>query len=85
MEKIIGKLFSDYLASENVATDAEYSRLAKVALAQEKELRAGLDEQQTAAFEALFETTSQIHFLEVKDAFFKACSVGVRLSKELII
>lgn len=85
MDKIIGKLFSDYLSEQNIATDTDYSLLAKKALEKEKELRNRLNEEQTKCFEELFEITSQIHFLEVKDAFFNACKLGAKASKEFVI
>ncbi len=85
MEKIISKLFSDYLSEQSVATNLEYSALAKSALAKEKELRNKLNEKQTKCFEELFELTSEIHFLEVKDAFFNACKLGANASKEFVI
>lgn len=85
MEKIINKLFSDYLSEQNIASKPEYSALAKSALQKEKELRNKLNEDQTKCFEELFELTSQIHFLEVKDAFFNACKLGAKASKELVI
>ena len=85
MEKIISKLFSEYLSEQNIALQSEYSLLAKKALVKEKELRNELNEEQTKCFEELFEITSQIHFLEVKDAFLNACKIGAKASKELII
>ena len=85
MEKIINKLFSDYLSEQNIASKPEYSALAKSALQKEKELRNKLSEDQTKCFEALFELTSQIHFLEVKDAIFNACKLGAKASKEFVI
>ena len=85
MDKIIGKLFSDYLSEQNIATDIDYSLLSKEALEKEKELRNRLNEEQTKCFEELFEITSQIHFLEVKDAFFNACKLGAKASKEFVI
>ena len=85
MEKIINKLFSDYLSEQCIVSDANYSFLAKNALQKEKELRNKLNEEQTKCFEELFEITSQIHFLEVKDAFFKACKLGAKASKEFFI
>ena len=85
MEKIINKLFSDYLSEQNIASKPEYSALAKSALQKEKELRNKLNEDQTKCFEELFELTSQIHFLEVKDAFFNACKIGAKASKEFVI
>lgn len=85
MEKIINKLFSDYLSEQNIASKPEYSALAKSALQKEKELRNKLNEVQTKCFEELFELTSQIHFLEVKDAFFNACKLGAKASKEFVI
>lgn len=85
MEKIISKLFSDYLSEQKIASDTDYSLLAKSALQKEKELRNKLNEEQTKCFEELFELTSQIHFLEVKDAFFNACKLGAKASKEFII
>lgn len=85
MEKIIIKLFSDYLSEQNIASKPEYSALAKSALQKEKELRNKLNEDQTKCFEELFELTSQIHFLEVKDAFFNACKLGANASKEFVI
>ena len=85
MEKIINKLFSDYLSEQKIASKPEYSALAKSALQKEKELRNKLNEDQTKCFEELFELTSQIHFLEVKDAFFNACKLGAKASKEFVI
>ena len=85
MKKIINKLFSDYLSEQNIASKPEYSALAKSALQKEKELRNKLNEDQTKCFEELFEVTSQIHFLEVKDAFFNACKLGAKASKEFVI
>ena len=85
MEKIINKLFSNYLSEQNIASKPEYSALAKSALQKEKELRNKLNEDQTKCFEELFELTSQIHFLEVKDAFFNACKLGAKASKEFVI
>lgn len=85
MEKIISKLFSDYLAEQTVASTPAYSALAKSALQKEKDLRCLLNEEQTKCFEELFELTAQIHFLEVKDAFFNACKLGATASKEFVI
>lgn len=85
MEKIINKLFSDYLSEQNVTSEPDYAALAKSALQKEKELRQELNEEQTKCFEELFEITSQIHFLEVKDAFFNACKLGAKASKEFVI
>lgn len=85
MEKIINKLFSDYLSEQNIASKPEYSSLAKSALQKEKEFRNKLNEEQAKCFEELFELTSQIHFLEVKDAFFNACKLGAKASKEFVI
>lgn len=85
MEKIINKLFSDYLSEQKIASAPIYSSLAKGALKKEKELRNKLNEEQTNCFEELFELTSQIHFLEVKDAFFSGCKLGANASKEFII
>ena len=85
MEKIINKLCSDYLSEQNIASNPEYSALAKSALQKEKELRNKLNEDQTKCFEELFELTSQIHFLEVKDAFLNACKLGAKASKEFVI
>ncbi len=85
MEKIINKLFSDYLSDNTVASQPDYSVLAKKALQKERELRANLNEDQIKCFEELFELTSEIHFLEVKDAFFNACKLGAKASKEFVI
>ncbi|MBQ9861075.1 MAG: hypothetical protein IJO75_02325 [Clostridia bacterium] len=85
MENIMNKLFYDYLAEQRVASEPDYSSLAKGALEKEKELRHKLNEEQTNCFEQLFELTSQIHFLEVKDAFFSGCKIGANASKEFII
>lgn len=85
MEKIISKLFSDYLSDNTVASKPDYSALAKKALQKEKELRDKLNEDQIKCFEELFELTSEIHFLEVKDAFFNACKLGAKASKEFVI
>ena len=48
-------------------------------------MRYKLNKEQTKCFEALFELTSQIHYLEVKDAFFSGCKLGVKASKEFVI
>lgn len=85
MDKIINKLFSEYLSEQSIASEAAYSYLAKGALEKEKELRSKLNEEQTNCFEELFELTSQIHFLEVKDAFFSGCKLGAKASKEFVI
>ena len=84
MENIINKLFSDYLAEQSIASKPNYSFLAKCTLEKEKELRNILSEEQTRCFEELFELTSQIHFLEVKDAFCSGCKLGAKASKEFI-
>ena len=84
MNEIINKLFSNYLSEQIVASKPDYSTLAKSALHKEKELRNILNAEQTACFEELFELTSQIHFLEVKDAFFSGCKLGAKASKEFI-
>lgn len=84
MTKIISKLFSDYLSEQNTV-NKEHSLLAKKALKKEVELRSRLNEEQTKLFEELFEITSEIHFLEVKDAFIHACKLGIEASKEFII
>ena len=84
MENIINKLFSDYLAEQSIASKPNYSFLAKCAFEKEKELRNILSEEQTRCFEELFELTSQIHFLEVKDAFCSGCKLGAKASKEFI-
>ena len=85
MENIINKLFSDYLGEQSVASKPDYSALAKCALEKERELRNHLSEEQTKCFEELFELISQIHFLEVKDAFFSGCKLGAKASKEFVI
>ena len=85
MEKIINKLFSDYLFEQDIASKPEYSSLAKSALQKEKELRKKLNKDQIKCFEELFELTSQIHFLEVKDAFFSGCKLGAKAAKEFVI
>lgn len=84
MENIINKLFQDYLAEQSIVSKPDYSSLAKCALKKEKELRNDLNEEQIKCFEELFELTSQIHFLEVKDAFFSGCKLGAKASKEFI-
>lgn len=85
MEKIIGKLFSDYLSEQTIVSNKEYSALTKTALQKERDLRSKLNPGQTQCFEELFELTSQIHFLEVKDAFSNACKLGAKASKEFVI
>lgn len=85
MKKIISKLFSDYLSEQNIAANAEYSALSKKALQKEQEFRSNLNAEQTKCFEELLELNSQIHFLEVKDAFFEACKLGAKVSKEFTI
>ena len=85
MDMIIPKLFSDYLSEQNIVTNSEYSALAKIAIEKENALRSLLTAEQTTAFEELFEITSQIHFLEVKDAFYSGCKVGTKVSAEFII
>ena len=83
--EIISKLFSDYLSMQNIASAPEYSALSKSALQKEKALMDALSEEQISRFEELFELTSQIHFLEVKDAFFCGCKLGAKASKEFVI
>ncbi len=85
MDDIINKLFSDFLAEQSIASEPSYSSLAKDALEKEKELRNRLNDEQTICFEELFELTSQIHFLEVKDAFYNGCKLGANATKEFII
>ena len=85
MEKIISTLFAEYLSEQSITAGPAYSALSKDALQKEKELRSKLNKEQTKCFEELFELTSQIHFLEVKDAFFNACKLGAKASKELVI
>ena len=85
VENVISRLFSDYLSEQTIAADPAYALLAKSALKQERDLRNRLTEEQTACFEELFELTSQIHFLEIKDAFFCACKLGANASKEFVI
>ena len=82
MEKIISKLFIDYLSEQNMTAISDYSALAKCALQKEKELRSLLNEEQTKCFEELFELTSQLHYLEVEDAFSYACKLGAKVLKE---
>lgn len=84
MEKIICKLFSDYLSMQDITTKSDYSAISKSALEKEKELRKQLNEEQTRCFEELFELTAKIHYLEVKDAFSHACKLGAKVSKEFI-
>ena len=84
MEKIISKLFSNYLSEQEIINDDEYTSLSKQALQKEECFRKKLDEEQTNLFEELFELTSQIHFLEVKDAFYNACRLGAEVSKEFL-
>ena len=69
MDKIIGKLFSDYLSEQNIATDADYSLLSKKALEKEKELRNRLNEEQTKCFEELFEIYGERMANQVKKVF----------------
>ncbi len=85
MDMIIAKLFSDYLSEQNIVTNNEYSALTKSAIEKENTLRSILTVEQTTSFEELFDITSQIHFLEVKDAFFSGCKLGAKATKELII
>ena len=85
MDKIIEKLFSGYLSEQNTANNTDYSKVAKKALAKEKELRNLLNAEQTTCFEELFEFISQLHYFEVKDAFYNACKLGAKASKEFVI
>ena len=85
MEHIISTLFSEYLSGQTVSGDPGYSRLSGQALTKEKEFRGMLTREQTVCFEQLFELTAQIHFLEVKDAFFSACKLGANAAKEFTI
>ena len=85
MDKVINKLFSDYISQVNITTEQQYTDLAKKAFEKEKELRYSLNEQQTQLFEQLFELTSQIHYLEVKNAFHGGCKSGAAACKELSI
>lgn len=85
MDTVIKKLFSEYLSEQEIAQRPDYQAIAKQAFQKEKQLRDKLNAEQTACFEELFELTSQIHFLEVKDAFCHGCKLGAAASKELII
>ena len=85
MEKIIEKLFLDYLSEQTVVTKPSYTAITKETLQKEQELRNLLNAQQTKAFEEVLELTSQIHFLEVKDAFFAACKLGANAFREFVI
>ena len=85
MQNIIGKLFSEYLSEQSITADGEYAALAKEALKKEHALREMLGEEETKCFEELFDITSQIHFLEVKDAFSIGCKLGADASKGLSI
>ena len=84
MNEIYNTLFSDYLSEQKVASQPEYSALAKQALHTEQDLRNQLNAEQTELFEKLLEISSQIHYLEVKDAFFNACSTSAKATKDLI-
>ena len=85
MEKIISKLFHDYLSEQKVSLLPEFSVLSKQALQKEQNLRDKLKNEQTVLFEELFDLTSQIHYLEVKDAFINGCKLGAKASKEFTI
>ena len=83
--ELISKLFSEYLSAQSIGADSEHAAVSKLALKKEEELRAMLNEEQTLCFEELFELTSQIHFLEVKDAFSGGCKLGAEAAKEFTI
>ncbi len=83
MKKITETLFSEYLSEQKISKSAEYIILRGEALKRENELRSKLSKEQIAYFEDLLEINSQIHFLEVKDAFEVACKLGARASKDL--
>ena len=85
MKKIINTLFSEYLSEQKFYNHSDYADLCEKALKMENELRNKLNEEQTACFEELIEITSQIHFLEVKDAFEAACKLAAKVSKEFSI
>ena len=85
VEKITHKLFSDYLSEQKIASNPSYSALAKAAFNKEKELRKNLSSESEKLFEELMEISSEIHFLEVQDAFVNGCKMGAKVTKELII
>ena len=85
MDKIINKLFSDYLSEQSFSSETDYAALVKCAMRKEEEFRNMLDKEQTECFEELFEISSKIHFFEVKDAFYNACKIGAEASKDLNI
>ena len=85
MDKLISKLFSDYLSEQSIVTNKEYSTLTKIALEKENLFCSELIDNQAMHFEELLDITSQIHFLEVKDAFIRGCQLGAKVSKEFVI
>ncbi len=85
MDNIINKLFFDYLDEQNISKQKEYVELSKRAMELEKELRMTLDNHQDEMFFELFELTADLHFLEVKDAFFNGCQTGATATQELMI
>lgn len=84
MNTILDKLFSEYLSNQSIAAHFDYAALGRQAFEKEKQLRGKLDAEQTACFEELFELSAQIHFLEVKDAFYNGCKLGAAASRELV-
>ncbi len=85
METVIEMLFHDYLSDQTVAKGDDYIALSKEALEKERRLTAQLSDDQMRLLEEWLEMVSQIHFLEVKDAFANGCQRGAKASKELII
>lgn len=85
MEQFLQNLFSQYLSEQKTPLQSEWEDLAKQALKKEKELRNNLTQQQTQQLEELLELMSQIHYIEVKEAFGYACKLGANASKELLI
>ena len=83
--RLIEKLFSQYLSEMDLSGNLNHHILSGMALASEKEFREMLSPEQTEKFEELFETTSQIHFIEVRDAFFSGCRIGADAGREFSI
>lgn len=84
MKNIISTLFSDYMSTQSISKDENYSKLSKFALEKEKEFEKNLTEEQSKEFSELLEIIYQIHALEVYDAFSAACKIGAKTSGEFL-
>ncbi|MBO7292626.1 MAG: hypothetical protein J6V07_01685 [Clostridia bacterium] len=77
MERILEKLWDEYLAEECAAMDTEEERrLVRVAAEKHKTAEARLTKEQSAAVEEYVEALYDSHSFFVKKAFLKGCELA---------